>query len=213
MEIKLLKIDDLKLVNKFYDEQRAMLIRKEFFYPYQNDDIIKILNGGGIMKGAFIDDRLVGISAIDFDKNYGKILKTHINRYFSHTNFNVYEYSGVMTDANLRHKGIASALYENLISNNFCNICLCAVVQLENQASLNFFFKKGFRLVSVSKTYNIDFGYLIKNNGLGVLEIDNFDIKLIPSLSYIDYDNLLPKGYVGFLFENGFIKMAKQKNN
>ncbi|HHW90531.1 MAG TPA: hypothetical protein GX745_06510, partial [Clostridiales bacterium] len=122
----------------------------------------------------------------------------------------VCEYSGVMTRKGYRNQGIAGKLYDYLITSIKAkkNICLCAVVQLENQASLNFFFRRNFRLVSVKRSFDIDFGYLIKFIDRDIL-IDQSDQKIIHCLDYAQYEKLLSEGYAGVEFFDNKIKLCK----
>lgn len=211
MEIKKLDIGYFDEVLAFYRQQIDYLERKEFFYPYQDDDIKNILKGGGIMAAVLDSQEIIGISAVDFDKKYGQILKKIINTYYPHViNHKVCEYSGVMTRKGYRNQGVASALYDYLLNSikDKKNICLCAVVQLENQASLNFFFKRNFRLASVKRSFDIDFGYLIKFNDREII-IDQTDQKIIHCLDYDRYEKLLSLGYVGAEFFDKKIKLCK----
>ena len=212
MEIKVLNISDYEKVFDFYNAQIEALERKEFFYPYVNSDLKNLLDFGGIMLGAFDDGKLIGLSAIDYDQTYSGILKRLVNSYYFHVedDIPVFEYSGVMTDKNYRKLGIASMLYQSLLKIAKKNICLCAVVQLENQASLTFFFKRDFRLVCVKKDFGIDFGYLIKftDRKMQVLESSS---QYINCLDYSAYDKLLKQGFVGIEFEDNKVKMCKIK--
>jgi ribosomal protein S18 acetylase RimI-like enzyme len=211
MEIKKLKIENFEDILAFYRQQIEYLERKEFFYPYQDDDIKNILGGGGIMAAVLDNQKIIGISAIDFDKKYGQILKKIINTYYPYVfNHKVCEYSGVMTRKGYRNQGIAGKLYDYLITSIKAkkNICLCAVVQLENQASLNFFFRRNFRLVSVKRSFDIDFGYLIKFIDRDIL-IDQSDQKIIHCLDYAQYEKLLSEGYAGVEFFDNKIKLCK----
>lgn len=210
MEIRALNIGDFERVLAFYKEQIDSLERKEFFYPYQDEDIKSILSGGGIMAAVLDDSKIVGISAIDFDENYSEILADIVNSYFPRANnIKVCEYSGVMTHKDYRGQGIAGRLYDYLIDKvKDKDICLCAVVQLENQASLSFFFKRGFRLVSVKRVFDIDFGYLLKFLDRD-LKVDCSDEVVINCLDYAAYDKYLRAGYVGVKFFDNWIKLCK----
>lgn len=211
MEIKKLKTEDFDNVLEFYQQQIDYLERKEFFYPYQNDDIKNILSGNGIMVAAMDNQNIIGISAIDFDEQYSLILKEIVNTFFPHIhNHKVCEYSGVMTHKDYRNQGIAGKLYNYLIDSvkNRQDICLCAVVQLENQASLNFFFKRNFRLVSVKRSFDIDFGYLIKFIDKEI-NLDQTDQKVIHCLDYDKYNTLFRLKYAGVEFFDNQIKLCK----
>lgn len=210
MEIKKLDVSDYNNVLAFYKTQISFLERKEFFYPYQDNDLKNLLNNGGIMLGAFEDSSIIGLSAIDYDKNYSKILKEYVNTYYPYVDDHTYvfEYSGVMTHNNYRNKGVAAKLYEQLLTAVNKNICLCAVVQLENQASLTFFFKRGFRLVFVKRDFDIDFGYLIKFSDEEIQTAKN-TCQYINCLDYTAYNELFQKGFAGTQFEDNKIKMCK----
>lgn len=210
MEIRKLDITDYNNVLAFYKTQIEFLERKDFFYPYQDSDIKNILDNGGIMLGAFDTDKLIGLSAVDYDKSYSVTLKGLVNTFypFADRKTQVCEYSGVMTDINYRKKGIAAELYKQLLSNIKKHICLCAVVQLENQASLTFFFKRGFRLVFVKHDHQIDFGYLIKFCDKQIDIVDD-TCQLINCLDYNAYYELFKQGYVGTQFDDNKIKMCK----
>lgn len=210
MEIRKLDVRDYNNVLAFYKTQIELLERKDFFYPYQDSDIKNILNNGGIMLGAFDSGKLIGLSAVDFDQSYSEILKNLVNTFytFADEKTQVCEYSGVMTDINYRKKGIAARLYEQLISNIKKPICLCAVVQLENQASLTFFFNRGFRLVFTRRDYQIDFGYLIKFCDKHI-DISDDSSHIIDCLDYNAYYELFKQGYVGTQFDDNKIKMCK----
>ncbi|HEY8389632.1 MAG TPA: GNAT family N-acetyltransferase [Clostridia bacterium] len=210
MEILTLNISHYKQVLAFYQAQLEFLERKEFFYPYEDNDLKMILDNGGIMLGALDNGNIVGLSAVDYDPIYAQYLKQVVNTFYPYVDQNtmVYEYSGVMTDARYRNKGIASMLYQQLMQKVKKNICLCAVIQLENQASLSFFFKRNFRLVSVNRDHNIDFGYLIKFTDKE-FPVDQNDFLEIYCLDFTKYRKYLNRGYAGVYFENNKIKMCK----
>ena len=210
MQIKKLDITDYKNVLAFYKTQIDFLERKEFFYPYQDSDLNNLLNNGGIMLGAFDNGNIIGLSAVDYDQNYSKILKELVNTFFPYADKDtaVCEYSGVMTHKDYRNKGVAAKLYEQLLTVIKKDIVLCAVVQLENQASLSFFFKRGFRLVYVKRDFEIDFGYLIKYLDKE-LETQENTCQYINCLDYKAYYKLLKQGFVGTQFYNSKIKMCR----
>jgi GNAT superfamily N-acetyltransferase len=211
MEIKKLDISYFDSILAFYKEQIGFLERKEFFYPYKDEDIKSLLSGGGIMAGALDGSEIIGLSAIDFDQNYSQILKETVNAYYPRvSNLKVCEYSGVMTHKDCRGRGVAGSLYDYLIDRvkDRKDICLCSVVQLENRASLNFFFKRNFRLVSVKRSFDIDFGYLLKFLDRDI-NIDFSDQAVINCLDFGAFDKYLRQGYAGVNFLDGKIKLCK----
>lgn len=214
--VKQLKIEDIGLIKDFYTQQIEALEKKELFYPYTDGEIEQILGGEGIMLGAFDGNKLVGLSCVDTDSEYSKTLLGYINKYYPNLSPNswVYEYSGVVTHYDYRNKKIASLLYESFKDyvKSLSPAYLCAVVWLQNQASLNFFFRRGFRLLSALNTHNLDFGYLVLKSDYSILETQG-KIKYINALSYKDYKRLLPKGFVGVGYENGKILMQMRKQD
>lgn len=69
---------DFSFVKDFLDTQKNRLEKTEFFYPYQNDELLSVLEQG-IFWGLFDKDRLIATFAIDTDEGYAERLADIIN--------------------------------------------------------------------------------------------------------------------------------------
>lgn len=160
-------IEDYRTVKAFLDRNRDALDRKEFFYPYTDDELSEILRSGKFL-GCYRDERLIATFGIDADRGYAEklaeIVKTCTRGRLAPQR--AFEASGLMVDADCRGQGIASAMMRALLkaaSEIIPDDWLCGVVHLDNAASMNVFLKHGFVLGGVwrmDETY--DFGYFVR---------------------------------------------------
>lgn len=156
-----------------YGEERAFLTRcrealprKEFFYPYTDEQLKAVMDGGETFGIRDECGELIGTFNIDLDREYARELADGI---FKSTGGAVrtrecFEASGLMVDARFRGRGLAKALMSAVVDRaNELGIDLCGVVHIENVASLNTFFGNNF---VVAGLYRMDerhiFLYLLK---------------------------------------------------
>lgn len=190
-------LSDFNLIKNFYSEQIDLLEEKKFFYPFKDSEIKSILSeDGGVFIGAFFCEELVGLSAIDFDKDYSLRLKKIIRKFYPIDDYIIHEYSGVVVKKEFRGMRIAKMLYNVLLDFVKDTKCyLCAVIHIENLKSLNNFFTLGFKMVSIYKLDDMfKFAYLVK--GINVPPIKHFKMEFMAS-DFDDELELLNKGFVG----------------
>ncbi|MDD4839957.1 MAG: GNAT family N-acetyltransferase [Clostridia bacterium] len=143
IETRRLNSDDFDLTKKFFDDEVEKLADKKFFLKYTDDELKSILNGNGFFCGGFIDEKLVATCAVDFDDNYGKILKNavfssenELNDEFKDLQF--YEYSGIFVADGYRKMGLANRVCSEVLEyakNHLSPCVLCSLVQFDNIAS------------------------------------------------------------------------------
>lgn len=143
----------VKLTGGDYEEEHAFLTssrkalrRKTFFYPYTDEQLKAVMEGGEAF-GVRDRGKLVGTFNIDLDEEYAKELADGIRK---STNGAVdvdacYEASGLMVDGAYRGKGLGKTLMKAVTERaNELKINLCGVVHIENLASLNTFLGQNF---------------------------------------------------------------------
>lgn len=143
----------VKLTGGDYEEEHAFLTRsrkalrrKTFFYPYTDEQLKAVMEGGEAF-GVRDRGKLVGTFNIDLDEKYAKELAAGIRK---STNGAVdvdacYEASGLMVDGAYRGKGLGKTLMKAVTERaNELKIDLCGVVHIENLASLNTFLGQNF---------------------------------------------------------------------
>ena len=143
----------VKLTGGDYEEEHAFLTRsrkalrrKTFFYPYTDEQLKAVMEGGEAF-GVRDRGKLVGTFNIDLDEEYAKELADGIRK---STNGAVdvdacYEASGLMVDGAYRGKGLGKTLMKAVTERaNELKIDLCGVVHIENIASLNTFLGQNF---------------------------------------------------------------------
>ncbi len=144
----------VKLTATDYDEERAFLTkcrkalrRKAFFYPYTDDQLRAVMDGGEAFGVRGENGRLVGTFNIDLDEEYAKELAAGIrNSTGGAVDVHAcYEASGLMVDGGYRGKGLGKTLMRAVTTRaNELKIDLCGVVHIENIASLNTFLGQNF---------------------------------------------------------------------
>ena len=143
----------VKLTGGDYEEEHAFLTssrkalrRKTFFYPYTDEQLKAVMEGGEAF-GVRDRGKLVGTFNIDLDEEYAKELAAGIRK---STNGAVdvdacYEASGLMVDGAYRGKGLGKTLMKAVAERaKELKIDLCGVVHIENLASLNTFLGQNF---------------------------------------------------------------------
>lgn len=152
-------------VHRFLDEQRMCLKRIEFFYPYTEEELKSVIDGGHFI--ALKDhDEIVATVAVDLDKEYAtklaKIIETCTLKSIKPTY--AFEVSGLMVKENYRGKGLANYLVNEALKEAQGNCeWVCSVVQIENVASMSVFLKNGFVLAGVYQMGGeYDFAYFIR---------------------------------------------------
>lgn len=143
----------VKLTGGDYEEEHAFLTRsrkalrrKTFFYPYTDEQLKAVMEGGEAF-GVRDRGKLVGTFNIDLDDEYAKELADGIRK---STNGAVdidacYEASGLMVDGAYRGKGLGKTLMKAVAERaKELKIDLCGVVHIENLASLNTFLGQNF---------------------------------------------------------------------
>lgn len=156
----------VKLTGGDYEEEHAFLTRsrkalrrKTFFYPYTDEQLKAVMEGGEAF-GIRDRGKLVGTFNIDLDEEYAKELAAGIRK---STNGAVdvdacYEASGLMVDGAYRGKGLGKTLMKAVTERaNELKIDLCGVVHIENLASLNTFLGQNF---VVAGLFELNFRYI-----------------------------------------------------
>ena len=162
----------VKLTGGDYEEEHAFLTRsrkalrrKTFFYPYTDEQLKAVMEGGEAF-GVRDRGKLVGTFNIDLDEEYAKELADGIRK---STNGAVdvdacYEASGLMVDGAYRGKGLGKTLMKAVTERaNELKIDLCGVVHIENLASLNTFLGQNFVIAGLFElNFRYIFLYLLK---------------------------------------------------
>ena len=162
----------VKLTGGDYEEEHAFLTRsrkalrrKTFFYPYTDEQLTAVMEGGEAF-GVRDRGNLVGTFNIDLDEEYSKELAAGIRK---STNGAVdvdacYEASGLMVDGEYRGKGLGKTLMKAVTERaNELKIDLCGVVHIENLASLNTFLGQNFVIAGLFElNFRYIFLYLLK---------------------------------------------------
>ena len=162
----------VKLTGGDYEEEHAFLTRsrkalrrKTFFYPYTDEQLKAVMEGGEAF-GVRDRGRLVGTFNIDLDEEYAKELAAGIRK---STNGAVdvdacYEASGLMVDGAYRGKGLGKTLMKAVTERaKELKIDLCGVVHIENLASLNTFLGQNFVIAGLFElNFRYIFLYLLK---------------------------------------------------
>lgn len=162
----------VKLTGGDYEEEHAFLTRsrkalrrKTFFYPYTDEQLKAVMEGGEAF-GIRDRGKLVGTFNIDLDEEYAKELAAGIRK---STNGAVdvdacYEASGLMVDGAYRGKGLGKTLMKAVTERaNELKIDLCGVVHIENLASLNTFLGQNFVIAGLFElNFRYIFLYLLK---------------------------------------------------
>lgn len=156
----------VKLTSGDYEEEHAFLTRsrkalrrKTFFYPYTDEQLKAVMEGGEAF-GVRDRGKLVGTFNIDLDEEYAKELAAGIRK---STNGAVdvdacYEASGLMVDGAYRGKGLGKTLMKAVTERaKELKIDLCGVVHIENLASLNTFLGQNF---VVAGLFELNFRYI-----------------------------------------------------
>ena len=194
-----ISIEDIALVQRFLDEQRNALDRIEFFYPYMGDELQEVILGGNFV-GVFDKDELIATIALDKDKQYARQIADIVSR-CSGGNISpqyIYEMSGVMVHPRYRGQGLAKelvAFVQSIAKQQDCQY-ICAVVQLDNVASIKTMLSSGFCLAGVyAMGGEYDFGYFVYRTdspiptGTQVACVANRDMQ--------GHLSMLSQGYVG----------------
>ena len=158
-EVKELGPSDFDLVYGFLEGERDKLADKLFFLNYTPEELRGVLEHG-TMFGAFEGERLISTCAVDRDEEYGEALReicggAQGRRFF--------EFSGIMTAENRRGKGVSATLCRDVIAyakRELSPCTLCAVVQYNNEPSLNNLKAMGFSAVAKKACGEYDFVYL-----------------------------------------------------
>lgn len=162
----------VKLTGGDYEEEHAFLTRsrkalrrKTFFYPYTDEQLKAVMEGGEAF-GVRDRGKLVGTFNIDLDEEYAKELAAGIRK---STNGAVdvdacYEASGLMVDGAYRGKGLGKTLMKAVTERaKELKIDLCGVVHIENLASLNTFLGQNFVIAGLFElNFRYIFLYLLK---------------------------------------------------
>ena len=114
------------------------------------------------MFGALAGERLIATCAVDRDEEYGDALAEICGRKGSR----FYEFSGIMTAEDMRGRGVSSTLCRDVIAyakRELSPCTLCAVVQYDNEPSLNNLKALGFAAVTTRQCKEYNFTYLTLN--------------------------------------------------
>lgn len=158
-EVVKLTAGDYEEEHAFLTRSRKALRRKTFFYPYTDEQLKAVMEGGEAF-GVRDRGKLVGTFNIDLDEEYAKELAAGIRK---STNGAVdvdacYEASGLMVDGAYRGKGLGKTLMKAVTERaKELKIDLCGVVHIENLASLNAFLGQNF---VVAGLFELNFRYI-----------------------------------------------------
>ena len=172
--------EDFVFVKTFLDTQRSKLERIEFFYPYKDEELQAVLNGGCFW-GLFDNEKLIATFAIDFDEEYATTLANLINSFNDIGIKSVYESSGLMVDEDYRGQGIAGYMMDLACQEaQERGVAICGVVHTQNVASMSAFFSRGFEMRATwHMSDGYDFIYLLKRFDKSYFNNDNLNCKKV----------------------------------
>jgi len=159
---KELTVDDYNSAMSFFKCGISRLDDKKFFLNYTDEELTELLHHGH-MFGLFYDNHLIATCAVDLDKEYGNYLADICS---DHSKRQFYEFSGIMVCPYHRKKGLAKYICTKVIEfskENLAPATLCAVVQFNNEPSLNNLKSLGFREVAEQSLGDYRFKYLTLN--------------------------------------------------
>ena len=160
-DVRVLSDADYDEVMSFLEGEREKLADKLFFLNYTPEELHGVLTHG-TMLGAYSEGRLIATCAVDRDEEYGASLAEICGKAGSR----FYEFSGIMTAADMRGRGVSSTLCRDVIAyakRELSPCTLCAVVQYDNEPSLNNLKALGFAAVTTRPCGEYNFTYLTLN--------------------------------------------------
>ncbi|MGN0771613.1 MAG: GNAT family N-acetyltransferase [Christensenellales bacterium] len=195
-----INIEDIDCAKRFLDEQRNALDRIEFFYPYMDDELQQVVENGRFV-GVFDKNQLVATIALDKDNQYAKQIADVVSQCTAGriSPPYIYEMSGVMVDKRYRGRGLAKQMVEFIrhVANQENIGWICAVVQLENVASMRTMLSQGFCLAGVyAMGGEYDFGYFVRRIEKPIETLSS-PIVCVPFRDMDKHRDMLSQGYVG----------------
>lgn len=157
-DVRVLADADYDEVMSFLESEREKLADKLFFLNYTPEELHGVLTHG-TMFGAYSEGRLIATCAVDRDEEYGASLAEICGK----AGGRFYEFSGIMTAADMRGRGVSSTLCRDVIAyarRELSPCTLCAVVQYDNEPSLNNLKALGFAAVTTRPCGEYNFTYL-----------------------------------------------------
>lgn len=157
-DVRVLSDADYDEVMSFLEGEREKLADKLFFLNYTPEELHGVLTHG-TMFGAYSEGRLIATCAVDRDEEYGASLAETCGK----AGGRFYEFSGIMTAADMRGRGVSSTLCRDVIAyarRELAPCTLCAVVQYDNEPSLNNLKALGFAAVTTRPCGEYNFTYL-----------------------------------------------------
>ena len=157
-DVRVLSDADYDEVMSFLEGEREKLENKLFFLNYTPEELHGVLTHG-TMFGAYSEGRLIATCAVDRDEEYGASLAEICGK----AGGRFYEFSGIMTAADMRGRGVSSTLCRDVIAyakRELAPCTLCAVVQYDNEPSLNNLKALGFAAVTTRPCGEYNFTYL-----------------------------------------------------
>lgn len=152
LQVFRMKAENFDEVKTFYDTEQAKLLDKKMFLKYTDEELMSILDGNGYFSGGFLEGKLVATCAVDFDSNYGEIIK---NAVFSedkplfpeYLDLQFFEFSGIFVADGYRKRGYANFISHKVVDyarENMSPCVLCSLVQYNNIGSSTNLKKLGF---------------------------------------------------------------------
>ena len=196
---------DYPAVSAFLNDCRSALDRAEFFYPYTDEELKSVLEGG-VFLCAVSGGEIAGTFALDTDKSYGKLLAGRVKECTCGriAPDYAYETSGLMVAEKYRRRGMAGKLTDAIIDTAQHIVpadFLCGVVQAENVASMSAFLSRGFVLAGVySMGGEYDFCYFVRP-ARSPFTVKGGEEELVPFRDMPAHLNALARGKVGVRIE------------
>ena len=155
-----LEEDDYDATMEFLERNRQALKDIKFFLNYKPDELEYILTHG-FMYARIIDGKIAATCGIDADREYGNMLRDICGGSKEEGQF--LEFSGIMVDEKYRKRGYGRDICQKVIewAKEYIKPCtLCAVVQYNNEPSLNNLKKLGFVERAQKEQGEYNFKYL-----------------------------------------------------
>ncbi len=161
--IKELKTDDFSIVKDFILEQHRKLVRKDFFITDDLNTELPVILEEGLVIGLFHGDVLIGIQALDMNKENSAILKDIISPTYT-TSLNIYELGWTIIHTDYRNNSYAHYLVKNIIEMaDISDKCVLLVtIHPENVAAIHLYEDFGFQPIFQTKYYGYERVFMLK---------------------------------------------------
>lgn len=199
------KIENIYNLHNFIIDN---LENKEFFIPYTKEEVKHICKEeNGIIIGVFIEDKVIAMSAIEFDSNNEVMFAKDIN--FINDNENVIEIGGCMVAPEYRGNNLMQIMNELLLEKVIENEnirYIGATAHPQNYYSVSSLLKLGMIIANIKYKHGNFLRNIMFKDIRKEIKIDRNNNYVINALDVDKQIELINLGYVGY-------EIIKYKNN